>query len=87
MLLLLVFMLHARITDISRIPKFIFIQVDVLNHNNINVFVGACTDPPNICVCWEYASKGSLNDVIWNETIQLDDIFKFAICNDILKVK
>ena len=67
------------------ISELMGLQVDVLNHNNINSFVGACIDPPNICVCWEYASKGSLTDVIWNETLQLDDIFKFSICHDILK--
>ena len=60
--------------------------MEVLNHTNLNGFVGACLEAPNICLCWEYAMKGSLNDVIWNDKIQLDDLFKFSIAIDILKV-
>ena len=55
-------------------------------HNNLNVFMGACTDPPNVCVAWEYCTKGSLQDVIWNDNITLDDMFKFSIAIDVLKV-
>ena len=58
---------------------------NIANHN-INPFIGACIDPGNICVCWTYAGKGSLEDVIWNETIHLDDNFAFSFCRDILKV-
>ena len=29
-------------------------------HENLNVFVGACVDPPNICLLWHYCPKGSL---------------------------
>ena len=55
-------------------------------NGNLNVFVGACTDPPNVCAAWEYCAKGSLQDVIWNDNITLDDMFKFSIAIDVLKV-
>jgi len=55
-------------------------------HSNLNSFIGACIAPPNLCVVWEYCSKGSLQDVIYNDAIQLDDMFKFSICIDMLKV-
>lgn len=57
-----------------------------LKHNNLNNFVGACTEAPNICCIWEYCVKGSLQDMIYNDSIALDDIFKFSICIDILRV-
>lgn len=31
-----------------------------LNHDNVNSFIGACIDPPNICYLMKYCSKGSL---------------------------
>jgi hypothetical protein len=31
-----------------------------LRHDNLNAFIGACTDPPNICVVTEYCPRGSL---------------------------
>ena len=53
----------------------------------LNTFVGACIDVNKpICCVWEYCTKGSLQDVIFNESIKLDDMFKFSISIDILKV-
>lgn len=31
-----------------------------LAHLNVNPFVGACVEPPNICVVQGYCAKGSL---------------------------
>ena len=31
-----------------------------LRHDNLNAFIGACTDPPNICIVTEYCPRGSL---------------------------
>ena len=31
-----------------------------LRHDNLNAFIGACTDPPNICLVTEYCPRGSL---------------------------
>ena len=31
-----------------------------LRHENINPFLGACIDPPNICILTAYCPKGSL---------------------------
>lgn len=62
-------------------------NMNEMKHGNLAHFVGACIDAPNICSVWEYCTKGSLQDVIYNENISLDDMFKFSIVNDILKVK
>ena len=31
-----------------------------LRHDNLNPFIGACVDSPNICVISQYCPKGSL---------------------------
>lgn len=31
-----------------------------LRHDNLNAFIGACTDPPHICIIVEYCARGSL---------------------------
>ena len=54
-----------------------------VKHDNLNAFVGACTDAPNIAVFWEYAAKGSVQDVIKNDCITLSWGFKLSIANDI----
>jgi len=40
---------------------FHMLQLKDVVHENLNVFVGACVDPPNLCLLWHYCSKGSLN--------------------------
>jgi len=37
------------------------LQLKDVVYENLNVFVGACVDPPNLCLLWHYCSKGSLN--------------------------
>ena len=38
--------------------KFFF-QMRDIRHENINMFIGACTEPGNILIVTQYASKGS----------------------------
>ncbi|XP_061188878.1 atrial natriuretic peptide receptor 1-like [Saccostrea echinata] len=52
-------------------------------HANVNPFVGACIDPPNICCLFLYGTKGSLQDVLENDDIKLEWAFKVTILKDI----
>ncbi|XP_069507332.1 atrial natriuretic peptide receptor 1 [Ambystoma mexicanum] len=57
---------------------------DVQNEH-LTRFVGACTDPPNICILTEYCPRGSLQDILENESITLDWMFRYSLINDIIK--
>ncbi|MEE6527383.1 hypothetical protein FKM82_028734, partial [Ascaphus truei] len=57
---------------------------DVQNEH-LTRFVGACIDPPNICILTEYCPRGSLQDILENESITLDWMFRFSLTNDIVK--
>ncbi|XP_012940370.1 receptor-type guanylate cyclase Gyc76C [Aplysia californica] len=56
-----------------------------LRHDNINPFIGACVDPPHIAIVTGYCSKGSLQDILENEDIQLDSMFIASLVFDIIK--
>ncbi|XP_048242598.1 atrial natriuretic peptide receptor 2-like isoform X2 [Haliotis rufescens] len=60
-------------------------QLMELKNQNVCAFVGACVDPGRILLLWEYCAKGSLQDIIWNTNIKLDQLFKFALCQDVAK--
>ncbi|XP_070575628.1 atrial natriuretic peptide receptor 1-like [Ptychodera flava] len=47
-------------------------------------FIGVCIDPPNICVVTEYCAKGSLQDILENEDIKLDRVFRMSFASDII---
>ncbi|XP_077993938.1 atrial natriuretic peptide receptor 1-like [Glandiceps talaboti] len=55
-----------------------------IEHNHIVRFVGACVEMPNIAIITEYCPKGSLQDVLENDSIQLDWMFRYSMMNDII---
>ncbi|XP_011254353.1 guanylate cyclase 32E [Camponotus floridanus] len=56
-----------------------------LRHDNLNAFIGACTDPPHICIIVEYCARGSLKDILENENIKLDNMFVASLVGDIIR--
>uniref|UniRef100_A0AAQ5ZI53 Guanylate cyclase n=1 Tax=Amphiprion ocellaris TaxID=80972 RepID=A0AAQ5ZI53_AMPOC len=57
---------------------------DVQNEH-LTRFIGACIDPPNMCIITEYCPRGSLQDILENDSITLDWMFKYSLINDIVK--
>uniref|UniRef100_A0A8C4Q6K3 Guanylate cyclase n=1 Tax=Eptatretus burgeri TaxID=7764 RepID=A0A8C4Q6K3_EPTBU len=57
---------------------------DVQN-DHLTRFIGACIDPPNISIVTEYCPRGSLQDILKNESIDLDWMFRYSLINDIVK--
>ena len=58
-----------------------------LQNDNLNTFVGMNLNYENkVAILWQFHSKGSLEDILFNDEINLDSIFKAAILTDILKV-
>uniref|UniRef100_A0A8C8FAR6 Guanylate cyclase n=1 Tax=Oncorhynchus tshawytscha TaxID=74940 RepID=A0A8C8FAR6_ONCTS len=53
--------------------------------NHLTRFIGACIDPPNNCIVTEYCPRGSLQDILENESINLDWMFRYSLINDIVK--
>ncbi|WAR01722.1 ANPRA-like protein [Mya arenaria] len=60
-------------------------QITEIKHQNLCPFVGACLEPNRFLLLWEYCAKGSLQDVIWNQNIKLDQMFMFALSHDVAK--
>lgn len=61
-------------------------QIRDLRHDNLNPFIGACLDAPSILIVTSYCSKGSLQDVLENDDILLDEMFRASLVFDIIRV-
>ncbi|XP_067354009.1 atrial natriuretic peptide receptor 1 isoform X2 [Channa argus] len=57
---------------------------DVQNEH-LTRFIGACIDPPNMCIITEYCPRGSLQDLMESDSITLDWMFRYSLVNDIVK--
>lgn len=55
-----------------------------LSNDNLVKFYGACVDIPN-CILTEYCPKGSLQDILENDNVQLDATFKMSLIMDIVR--
>ncbi|KAG9510122.1 Receptor-type guanylate cyclase gcy-17, partial [Fragariocoptes setiger] len=55
-----------------------------LTHDNLTKYVGLCIDPGHVSVIVEFCSRGSLQDVLLNSSLELDWTFKYSIIGDIV---
>nr|XP_006813370.1 PREDICTED: atrial natriuretic peptide receptor 1-like [Saccoglossus kowalevskii] len=76
---------NKRRVEISRQILLEFKHMRDVQHDHVTRFIGACTDPPNICVVTEYCPKGSLQDILENDSIKLDWMFRYSLVYDLVK--
>lgn len=71
--------------ELTRQVLFELKHIRDVQFNHLTRFIGACIDTPNICIVTEYCPRGSLQDILENENINLDWVFRYSLINDIVK--
>ncbi|CAN7938795.1 unnamed protein product, partial [Ixodes hexagonus] len=77
--------IRKRSVDITRPMKEQLKILRDLRHDNLATFIGACVDPPNVCIITEYCSRGSLKDILENEDVKLDAMFVASLVGDLVR--
>ncbi|EDO36182.1 predicted protein [Nematostella vectensis] len=54
-----------------------------LHHANLNRYLGVCVESPNICMVSRFCNRGTLQDLLGNDSIKLDWMFRQSFANDI----
>lgn len=57
-----------------------------LRHENVNPFLGFFHDCGVFAIVTEFCSRGSLEDLLLNEDVKLDWMFKSSLVLDLIKV-
>lgn len=63
-----------------------FSQMKDLRNENVNPFLGFFLDCSMFAVVTEHCSRGSLQDLLRNEDVKLDWMFKSSLVLDLIKV-
>ncbi|CAI5452062.1 unnamed protein product [Caenorhabditis angaria] len=59
-------------------------QLRLIDHANLNKFIGMSLDAPQLMSVWRFCARGSLADVIQKATIQMDGFFIYSLMKDIV---
>ena len=57
-----------------------------MEHENIVKFHGICIESNKVCTVYTLCPKGSLQDILQNEKLNLDVMFQKSFISDIIKV-
>lgn len=57
-----------------------------MRHENVNPFLGFFHDCGVFAIVTEYCSRGSLEDLLHNDDVKLDWMFKSSLLMDLIKV-
>lgn len=57
-----------------------------MRHENVNPFLGFFLDCGVFAIVTEYCSRGSLEDLLLNDDVKLDWMFKSSLILDLIKV-
>nr|XP_056719612.1 retinal guanylyl cyclase 1 [Euleptes europaea] len=72
-------------TEIRPATKTVFCKLRDLRHENVNLFLGFFHDCGIFAIVSEHCSRGSLEDLIFNEDMKLDWMFKSSLLLDLIK--
>jgi len=58
-----------------------------MRHENLNLFLGLFFDSGIFGIVTEHCSRGSLEDLVSNEEVRLDWMFKSSLLMDLIRVR
>lgn len=76
--------LNSHTVEINRSLLVELKSMRELCQENLARFVGLCVEPGRLAIIGEYCSRGSLKDLLHNESVAMDLTLKYSILGDII---
>ena len=77
---------HSDVSTNNRYLFIFFLQMKDMRHENVNPFLGFFHDCGVFAIVTEFCSRGSLEDLLVNDDVKLDWMFKSSLLLDLIKV-
>ncbi|XP_077403288.1 retinal guanylyl cyclase 1 [Vanacampus margaritifer] len=73
------------VSSVNSSTESVFIKLRDMRHENLNLFLGLFYDCGIFGVVTEHCSRGSLEDLLTNEDVRLDWMFKSSLLMDLIR--
>ncbi|XP_068187273.1 retinal guanylyl cyclase 1 [Antennarius striatus] len=73
------------VSCVNSSTEYVFIKLRDMRHENINLFLGLFCDFGIFGIVTEHCSRGSLEDLLNNEEVRLDWMFKSSLLMDLIR--
>ncbi|XP_055082663.1 retinal guanylyl cyclase 1 [Periophthalmus magnuspinnatus] len=75
----------SAVKGVNNATEDIFVKLRDMRHENLNLFLGLFLDSGIFGVVTEHCSRGSLEDLLGNEDVRLDWMFKSSLLMDLIR--
>ncbi|KAM9846381.1 retinal guanylyl cyclase 1 [Aulostomus maculatus] len=73
------------VSSVNSSTEFVFVKLRDMRHENLNLFLGLFFDSGIFGVVTEHCTRGSLEDLLTNEDVRLDWMFKSSLLMDLIR--
>uniref|UniRef100_A0A3B4ZW61 Guanylate cyclase n=1 Tax=Stegastes partitus TaxID=144197 RepID=A0A3B4ZW61_9TELE len=73
------------VSGVNGSTEFVFVKLRDMRHENLNLFLGLFFDSGIFGVVTEHCTRGSLEDLLSNEDVRLDWMFKSSLLMDLIR--
>ncbi|XP_068600127.1 retinal guanylyl cyclase 1 [Brachionichthys hirsutus] len=73
------------VSSVNSSTEYVFVKLRDMRHENINLFLGLFCDFGIFGIATEHCSRGSLEDLLNNEEVRLDWMFKSSLLMDLIR--
>ncbi|TDH04805.1 hypothetical protein EPR50_G00136700 [Perca flavescens] len=76
---------NGAVSGVNSKTEFVFIKLRDMRHENLNLFLGMFFDSGIFGIVTEHCSRGSLENLLSNEEVRLDWMFKSSLLMDLIR--
>ncbi|CAK6953692.1 retinal guanylyl cyclase 1 [Scomber scombrus] len=73
------------VSSVNSSTEFVFVKLRDMRHENLNLFLGLFYDSGIFGIVTEHCSRGSLENLLSNEEVRLDWMFKSSLLMDLIR--
>ncbi|KAM6911127.1 retinal guanylyl cyclase 1 [Lycodopsis pacificus] len=73
------------VSGVNSNTEFVFVKLRDMRHENLNLFLGLFCDSGILAVVTEHCTRGSLENLLNNEEVRLDWMFKSSLLMDLIR--